>query len=58
VTQAPGGTVLRAEVKECNGDEAVRQSLEAAVFRASPLPPPPEPSLFERNIDLRFRPND
>jgi colicin import membrane protein len=58
VTQATGGTVIRAEVKECNGDEAVRQSLEAAVFRASPLPPPPEPSLFERNIELRFRPND
>ena len=58
VTQAAGGPVIRAEVKECNGDEAVRQSLEAAVFRASPLPPPPEPSLFERNIELRFRPND
>lgn len=58
VTQAPGGTVLRAEVKECNGDEAVRQSLAAAVFRASPLPPPPEADLFERNIELRFRPND
>lgn len=58
VTQAAGGTVIRAEVKECNGDEAVRQSLEAAVFRASPLPPPPEPSLFERTIELRFRPND
>lgn len=58
VIQAAGGTVIRAEVKECNGDEAVRQSLEAAVFRASPLPPPPEPSLFERNIELRFRPND
>lgn len=58
VTQAMGGTVIRVEVKECNGDEAVRQSLEAAVFRASPLPAPPEPSLFERNIELRFRPND
>lgn len=58
VTQAAGGTVIRAEVKECNGDESVRQSLEAAVFRASPLPPPPDPALFERNIELRFRPND
>ena len=58
VTQAPGGTVLSAEVRACNGDDSVRQSIEAAVFRASPLPPPPDPSLFERNIDLRFRPND
>ena len=58
VTQAPGGTVLSAEVRACNGDDSVRQSIEAAVFRASPLPQPPDPSLFERNIDLRFRPND
>lgn len=58
VTQAPGGSVIRAEVRSCNGDDAVRQSIEAAVFRASPLPPPPEPELFERIIELRFRPND
>lgn len=58
VTQAVGGTVLEARVGECNGDEAVRQSLQAAVFRASPLPSPPDPALFERNIELRFRPND
>ncbi len=58
VTQVQGGTVVRVEVRECNGDEAVRQSIEAAVFRASPLPPPPEPELFERNLELRFRPND
>jgi colicin import membrane protein len=58
VTQAPGGSVIRAEVRSCNGDDAVRQSIEAAVFRASPLPPPPDPDLFERIIELRFRPND
>ncbi len=56
VTQVPGGTVVRAEVRSCNGDEAVKQSIEAAVFRASPLPPPPDPALFERTLELRFRP--
>lgn len=58
VTQVPGGTVVRAEVRSCNGDEAVKQSIEAAVFRASPLPPPPDPALFERTLELRFRPYD
>lgn len=57
VTQAPGGTVLRVAVRECNGDEAVRQSIEDAVLRASPLPPPPDPALFERDLILRFRPD-
>jgi colicin import membrane protein len=57
VTQAPGGTVLAVEVRACNGDEAVRQSIEDAVRRAAPLPAPSDPALFEREIILRFRPD-
>jgi colicin import membrane protein len=58
VTQVPGGAVTGARVTQCNGDAAVRQSIENAVYRASPLPDPPDPALFERNIVLRFRPNE
>jgi colicin import membrane protein len=58
VTQVPGGAVTGARVTQCNGDAAVRQSIENAVYRASPLPDPPDPALFERNITLRFRPNE
>jgi colicin import membrane protein len=58
VTQAPGGTVLSVQVGKCNGDTAVRQSIEAAVHRASPLPPPPDPRLFERVLLIVFKPND
>jgi colicin import membrane protein len=58
VTQIPGGEVTGARVTECNGDAAVRQSIENAVYRASPLPDPPDPALFERNLSLRFRPNE
>jgi len=35
-----------------------RESIEAAVYRASPLPPPPDPSLFERDLQVRFVPAD
>jgi hypothetical protein len=35
----------------------VRQSIEDAVRRASPLPAPPDPALFEREIILRFKPD-
>lgn len=56
VRQAPGGTVLDVSIGACNGDEAVRRSIEAAVLRASPLPDPPDPSLFERNLTIIFRP--
>ncbi len=58
VTQVPGGEVTVARVTQCNGDAAVRQSIENAVYRASPLPDPPDPALFERNLSLRFRPNE
>lgn len=56
VAQTPGGTVLSVQLGRCNGDAAVRQSIEAAVMRSSPLPPPPDPRLFERNLVLIFKP--
>src|SRR6185503_14978208 len=40
VAQTPTGTVLSVQVDRCNGDAAVKQSIEAAVLKASPLPPP------------------
>ncbi|MDE2137163.1 MAG: cell envelope integrity protein TolA [Gammaproteobacteria bacterium] len=57
VTQVPGGEVTQVSIGECNGDQAVRESIEAAVYRASPLPPPPDPSLFDRNLKIEFKPD-
>jgi colicin import membrane protein len=56
VAQTPAGVVLSVQVGRCNGDAAVRQSIETAVHRASPLPPPPNPRLFERNLVFIFKP--
>jgi colicin import membrane protein len=58
VKQIPGGEVVDVRVTECNGDAAVVRSIEAAVLRASPLPPPPDPSLFDRSLRFDFRPRD
>jgi colicin import membrane protein len=57
VTQVPGGEVTQVSIGACNGDQAVRESIEAAVYRASPLPPPPDPALFERNLKINFKPD-
>ena len=57
VTQVPGGTVTQVRIGQCNGDAAVQQSISVAVFRASPLPAPSDPSLFERNLKLVFAPD-
>jgi colicin import membrane protein len=58
VTQVPGGTVTGVRIGQCNGDEAVRQSIEAAVHRASPLPQPTDPALFERELIFNFAPEN
>jgi colicin import membrane protein len=57
VTQVPGGEVTNVRIGTCNGDQAVRESIEAAVYRASPLPPPPDPTLFQRELIITFRPD-
>ena len=51
----PGGEVTGAHVTQCNGDAAVRQSIENAVCRASPLPDPPDPALFQRNFTIQVQ---
>ncbi len=58
VTQIPGGEVVGMRFGTCNGGAAVRQSIETAVRNASPLPAPPEPQLFEREVRLVFTPKE
>ncbi|MGA9851741.1 MAG: cell envelope integrity protein TolA [Gammaproteobacteria bacterium] len=56
VEQVPGGTVTNVQLGDCNGDDAVRQSIVNAVYKSSPLPPPPDPSIFDRNLTITFCP--
>jgi colicin import membrane protein len=58
VVQLPTGDVVSARVASCNGDDAVRRSIERAVMDASPLPKPPNPALFERNLNVTFQPDE
>ncbi len=56
VKQLPGGQVVDVQIGRCNGDAAVRRAIEAAVNKASPLPSPDNPAVFERDLTLIFRP--
>jgi colicin import membrane protein len=60
VTQESGGVVSRVTMGDCNGDQAVRESIQQAVYRVSPLPAPPDPSLFNqgRTLIIDFSPRD
>ena len=58
VTQATGGTVIDVKIGECNGDQAVRESVANAVYRSSPLPPPRDARAFERRLVMVFKPTE
>jgi colicin import membrane protein len=54
----PGGSVTGVSIGECNGDDAVRQSIQTAVYNASPLPPPPNGIPFPRQLIITFQPTN
>ena len=58
LTQIAGGEITHVNVEDCNGDDALRQSVETAAYRASPLPAPPDPALFDPNLTVTFAPDD
>ncbi len=54
VQQLPGGDIVGVNIMTCNGDEAVKRSVEAAIRRSSPLPEPANPELFDRHLTLHL----
>ena len=55
VTQDSGGNVLEVAFGPCHGSSTVyRNSIENAIYKASPLPLPEEPDLFEHEINFYF----
>lgn len=60
VRLVPGGEVLTAAVSRSSGDAAFDRSVENAVYKATPLPVPQEPKLFEyfREIEFVFSPEN
>lgn len=52
----PDGTVTSARVVTSCGNSALDQSVEDAVFRASPMPKPADASVFDRNLNFIFKP--
>ncbi|MCW8922328.1 MAG: cell envelope integrity protein TolA [Gammaproteobacteria bacterium] len=56
VTQTSLGDVVDVVLKKCANDLAFQRSIERAVRKASPLPPPPDPGVFDREIHFTFKP--
>ena len=56
VRQTMSGDVIDVQLQACTSDDAFKRSVERAVRKASPLPLPPDPELFDREIHFKFNP--
>jgi colicin import membrane protein len=58
VALLPTGEVLTARQRRSSGHAAYDDAVHRAILKSSPLPKPDDPRLFERQLELRFRPLD
>jgi colicin import membrane protein len=58
VVQLPTGEIIDVKLRKSSGVRAYDDAVQRAILKASPLPKPVPADLFQRNLDLRFRPLD
>jgi colicin import membrane protein len=58
LTQLVTGEVISVRLRKSSGHKGYDDAVERAILKSSPLPKPDQPSLFERQLELRFRPQD
>jgi len=58
VTLLPTGEVLTARKRKSSGNAAYDDAVERAIMKSSPLPKPDDAALFQRQLELKFRPQD
>ena len=58
VALLPTGEILSVTKRKSSGHAAYDEAVERAIHKSSPLPLPDQPLLFQRNLELRFRPQD
>jgi colicin import membrane protein len=58
VALLPTGEVLSIRKRKSSGHAGYDEAVERAIHKSSPLPLPDQPNLFQRNLELKFRPFD
>lgn len=56
VVQLPTGEVLSVRLKKSSGNAGLDSAIERAILKSSPLPKPKQPELFQRVLELKYRP--
>ena len=58
VALLPTGEVILVRRRKSSGHAGYDAAIERAIEKSSPLPKPDDPSVFTRELELRFRPQD
>ena len=58
VTLLPTGEVLTVRKRQSSGHPGYDDAVDRAIMKSSPLPLPDDRSLFRRDLQLKFRPQD
>jgi len=58
VTLLPTGEVLTVNKRKSSGNPGYDEAVERAIYKSSPLPRPEPASVFRRQLELHFRPQD
>ncbi|MCF8199647.1 MAG: TonB C-terminal domain-containing protein [Sulfuritalea sp.] len=58
ITQLPTGQIVNVRLKKSSGNPALDIAIERAILKSNPLPKPAQADLFDRSLDLRYRPRD
>ena len=56
ITQLPSGEVIGVRVSKSSGNRALDEAIERAIKKSDPLPLPDDPKLFQRELNLKYRP--
>ena len=54
--QLPSGEVLSVKLKRSSGNPGLDQAIERAILKSSPLPKPDDPALFQRTLEIKYKP--
>ncbi|WP_374336406.1 energy transducer TonB [Methyloversatilis sp.] len=57
ISLLPDGSVAgEPRLRQSTGNRALDEAILRAIVKSSPLPKPDDPAVFERNLELKFRP--
>lgn len=58
VTQLPSGEVINVKLRKSSGHPALDAAVERAILKSSPLPKPEQGDVFDRLLNIPYRPRE